>query len=82
MKKKIVDVLPGELFEMPCGLDSVELYKPSYYNRLGLFLKLSEQKAVNLLTYICFKPSNQQLEVEVKAHPLDSYLFVSNMHNE
>lgn len=72
MKKKIVDVLPGELFEMPCGLD----------NRLGLFLKLSEQKAVNLLTYICFKPSNQQLEVEVKAHPLDSYLFVSNMHNE
>lgn len=63
---KLVDVAPGEIYKTSVGLTSPQL-----------FLKLANQKAVNLITYTAFSPMDQQQEVEVLPHPLDSYLAIS-----
>ena len=64
MKKRMCDVLPGEVFEMASSI-----------GERCLFLKLRDQKVVNLTTsYLC-RINAVEDEVEVKQHPLDSYLM-------
>jgi hypothetical protein len=56
MKQIFQDVQPGIVFESTYG---------SLNTEPGLFLKLRDQKAVNLATYSAFRWTDQQMEVEV-----------------
>ena len=69
MKKRMVDVLPGEVFELSVALSGH-----------CLFLKLGNQRVVNLTTsYLCLPGMDLNQEVETKQHPLGSYLFVGGI---
>lgn len=73
MKQKVVDILPGRVFEKESALD------PSIKH---FFLKLHEQKVVNLSTNTLCRSVDQQEEVNVIRHPLDSYLVVGGINEE
>jgi hypothetical protein len=62
--KIIADIQPGEIFKMPSFL-----YNAGYV----LYLKLRDQKAINLHTYELVRSLNERQEVEV----LNSTLVLS-----
>jgi hypothetical protein len=65
VRMKLVDVQPGQIFVADWGLT----HNPHFY------LKVENQKAVNLTSYIVFSPSDQQEEVQVMSYNVGVYLW-------
>ena len=69
MKVKIQDVQPGQVYERAHGLEKAN----------NLFLKLYEQKVVNLSTMHLCRNVDQHEEVTVLKHSIDAYLVVGGI---